>query len=157
MKSYLPFHAFNSSNLCQIWDLQSWQDPKSLSVPAYITRKENRYWPTNNIDEGRPLYSVSYINTSDQCLILNYDKGLHGLLILKNYDSKLWDIDNGLKNNLFPFPSFLGDINVNISSNQQLISSSLGTVSWFVDILLPKQLILIVIDNKFFNHVHLFM
>ena len=108
--------------MCQIWNWQLLDCLNSLSVPAYILKRENQFFPTTNIHEGRPLFAVSYINSDDECLVLRY-KSLCGLLTLKNDDLKVRFGEHVEQNNLRPFPSFLGHItDVNISSNQQLIA-----------------------------------
>ena len=129
------FNHIGSLFLCQIWNWQLSECLKSILVPAYIVKRENQYLPTMNIDEGSHLSSVLYINSNDECLVLNYhEKSLCGLLMLKNYNLKLWYGESAVQNNIHPFPSFLDPIeDVSISSNQQLIAvKSKYKVSWFL-------------------------
>ena len=128
--SNFPLHPLDLLNLYQIWNLQSWHCLKSFSVPAYIIQRGNQYFPSINFDEKHQLSAVSYINSNEECLVLNYDRSLYCLLMLKNYELKLWNDENVFKNKLHSFPSFLGRINTSsISSNQQLITCSSGYVS----------------------------
>ena len=117
------FNHIGSLFLYQIWNWQLSECLKSVLLPSFIVKRENQYLPTMNIDEGSPLSSVFYINSNDECLVLNYGKSLRGLLMLKNYNLKLWYGESVVQNNMHPFPSFLDRIkDVSISSNQQLIA-----------------------------------
>lgn len=122
-----PFNLITTDRDCQIWDLQLRQCVKSLVVPAFIVEEEKQYLPTMDIDHGLPLTAINYINSNVECLILSY--GTHygrwkgGLLLLENYDLKLWEDGNKLQNNFHPFPSFIVTIyDLNVSNDQQLIS-----------------------------------
>ena len=112
--------------------MQSWQCVKSLEVLALIVQRENQYLPTCIIDDGLPLESIHHINKDIECLVLSFTS-MGGLLILKNYDIKLWYDEQILEHNFLPFPSFInnnsGYLNIAVSDDQHFISIRSGSVS----------------------------
>lgn len=88
-------------------------------------KRGKQFLTTTNIDNGLSLASVHYVNSNAEYLILNYErKG--GLLMLENYDLKLWDDIHTLENNFHPFPLFINsnhyDIDIAVSNDQQFVS-----------------------------------
>lgn len=85
--------------------------------------------PVSDIDDVKELQNVNYCNSNKGCLVLSYAE-IHGLLMLEKYNFNLWTKEDQIKNNFHLFPPSLNDIKeVNICSNQQLISCLSPTVS----------------------------
>ena len=116
---------------CQIWELKSWKCLKSLQVPALIVPTGKQFLPTNNIDDGLPIESVTYVNSSVESLVLSYHCK-SGLLMLENYDLKSWYDEDILQNNFRHFPSFITSLdgpNIAVSDDQQFLSMRSDDVS----------------------------
>ena len=115
----------------QIWCLQSWQCLKSLSVPTLLVQRENQNFSSFHDHKSFRLFAIKYIKSDVESLVLSYGcKG--GLLMLKNYDLRLWYNENNFKKNFHLFPSFINDLDdLNVSSNQQLISVKCDQVSQY--------------------------